>query len=281
MLFEPKEFTNHESFVLGFTHLRGHVGEVDTPQRFLDMERPRFAVDARAIPVEDPIGGVGVLLDLVDEKSGPDGVEATTGNEEVLPFFDGERMNAIFRLAPRESLPEAKFVDSLTHPYVEFRAGFGISDIPDLRLRLAPQFRRDGRRRVDLQGKGVACIENLAKERKSILRRGLLPEYAAAQIRVGPEFGEGSPVKRAPHDTAIGLPASRDLPRLPVGLHGVRQSAPKAFRKTPPPPNSGLINGFESNKGVRQREHDGRGGTKRYRGAAVFAIPLFQESTPS
>ena len=78
--------TADEQFSIGLIHPRGHVGEIDAAQRFLDMEFARLSVDAGTIPVVDAVGGVGVLLDLVNEEARADGMEATARDGEVLAF---------------------------------------------------------------------------------------------------------------------------------------------------------------------------------------------------
>lgn len=62
----------------------GDVGEVDGSDGLFDMEVARFAIEAEAIPVEDAIGGVAVLLNFVDEEAGADGVKASGGDEKAI-----------------------------------------------------------------------------------------------------------------------------------------------------------------------------------------------------
>ena len=70
----------------------GDVGEVDGGEGLFDVEVARFAIEAESVPVEDAIGGVAVLLDLVNEEAGTDGVEASGGDEEAIA---GARMEDV------------------------------------------------------------------------------------------------------------------------------------------------------------------------------------------
>ena len=50
--------------------------EIYTGKRLTDMECTRQAIQANAVPIENPVGGIGILLDFMDEKSRADGVQA-------------------------------------------------------------------------------------------------------------------------------------------------------------------------------------------------------------
>lgn len=76
-----------EKFAVGFEILAGgeriaiwlihrwfEIAEVDAGKRLGDMEFARLAVESAAVPIEDAVGGVGVLLDFVNQKSGADRV---------------------------------------------------------------------------------------------------------------------------------------------------------------------------------------------------------------
>lgn len=65
-----------EEIALWGVHGGLDVGEVDAGERFFDMELAGISVVVEAIPVKDAVGGVGVLLDFVDEKARADGVES-------------------------------------------------------------------------------------------------------------------------------------------------------------------------------------------------------------
>ena len=59
------------------------------------MEFARLAVESEAVPIEDTVGGVGVLLDLVNQESGADRVEAAGGDEDRVAGLGADRMHAV------------------------------------------------------------------------------------------------------------------------------------------------------------------------------------------
>lgn len=71
------------------------VVEVDAGHGFCDVEVARLAFGVGAVPIEDTVGGVGVLLDFMDEESGTNGVEASRLDKNGIALFGGNRMNLI------------------------------------------------------------------------------------------------------------------------------------------------------------------------------------------
>ena len=59
------------------------------------MEFARFAIETQAVPIEDAVGRVGVLLDLVNQESGADRVEAAGGDEDRITVRGAHRMHAV------------------------------------------------------------------------------------------------------------------------------------------------------------------------------------------
>ena len=52
------------------------------------MEFPGLATFVQAAPVIDPVGGVGVLLDLEDQEPLANGVDASAGDEDRVACGD-------------------------------------------------------------------------------------------------------------------------------------------------------------------------------------------------
>ncbi len=75
-LLDDEVLAGGEGVSLGLVHAGLEVVKVDGGHRFLDVEVACFAIESHAVPIKDAVGGVGVLLDFVDEEAGPDGVEA-------------------------------------------------------------------------------------------------------------------------------------------------------------------------------------------------------------
>ena len=78
-----------EGFAPGTVHFRLGIREVDAGKGLGDVEVAGLAGGIGAVPVEDAVGGVRVLLDFVDEEAGPDGVEAPGLDEYGLSFAWG------------------------------------------------------------------------------------------------------------------------------------------------------------------------------------------------
>src|SRR5690606_9692326 len=131
---------------------------VDAFHRFLKVELSRLPVDTGTVPVVHPIGGVGVLLDFINEQARPDGVEATARDENVIPFSHRDGMDAGFGPTRRERFAERFPVDPLAQAHVEYRSRSGGGDVPDLALRLSPELRGDLRGRMDLEGELVPRV---------------------------------------------------------------------------------------------------------------------------
>ena len=62
---------------------------------FGDVEVAGVTFGVGAVPIEDAVGGVGVLLDLVDEKAGTDGVEAARFDKYGFTFFRSDRVDLV------------------------------------------------------------------------------------------------------------------------------------------------------------------------------------------
>ncbi|MBS6511007.1 MAG: hypothetical protein KH334_04820, partial [Clostridiales bacterium] len=54
----------------------------------LDVQFPGFAVGAQAAIVVDPVGAVGILLDLTDQDPGADGMDGPRLDEKHVPRTD-------------------------------------------------------------------------------------------------------------------------------------------------------------------------------------------------
>jgi ammonia channel protein AmtB len=84
-----------EGFAVGVVHGRLEVIEVDAGEGFFDVQVTWFSVESEAVPVEDAVGGVRVLLDFVDEETRADGVEAAGGDEDGFARVGENRVHMI------------------------------------------------------------------------------------------------------------------------------------------------------------------------------------------
>ena len=136
------------------------IGEIDAGQGFGDVELAGNPLGVGAVPIEDTIGCIGILLDFMDEKSRTDGVYASGFDEDGLAFFWSDGVDLIGDCALRDGLLEAFASDSMFQPDVKFRAWLAVSNEPHFGFRLAVERCGDGCGRVDLDGEVSRAIEN-------------------------------------------------------------------------------------------------------------------------
>ena len=104
---DSEVFALHEGLAFMGRENRGlDVVEVDRGERFFDVQVTGPAIKADAVPVEDPIGGVGVLLDLDDHVSPADGVDPTARDEDGVTFFHGHFVDLLGDVAIAQGLLE-------------------------------------------------------------------------------------------------------------------------------------------------------------------------------
>ena len=159
------------------------------------MEFARFAIESEAVPIEDAVGRIGVLLDFVNQESRTDRMEAARGDEDRITGRGAHRMHAIGNRAIGDRGFERLTGHAVFESDIKFRAGIAIGDEPHFRFRFAVQ--RCGKRdwRMHLDGKIVARVEDLDEDRKArVLRVAAAENFFAV---VGPKFvqafaGEGS-----------------------------------------------------------------------------------------
>ena len=180
------------------------------------MEFARFAIESEAVPIEDAVGCVGVLLDFVNQESRTDRMEAAGGDEDRITGRGAHRMHAIGNRAIGDRGFERLTGHAVFEADIKFRAGIAIGDEPHFRFRFAVQ--RCGKRdwRMHLDREVVARVEDLDEDRKAwVLRVAAAENFFAV---VGPKFvqtfaGEGS----AFNDRLLLLTVD-DFPCLAIGI---------------------------------------------------------------
>ena len=139
----------------------GDVGEVDGGEGLFDVEVARFAIEAESVPVEDAIGGVAVLLDLVDEEASADGVEATGGDKEAIAGARIEDVDEVGGGAIGEGCEEGLAGDTGVEASVDFGSGFGMGDEPHFGFGFAVELGSEVLWGVDLKAEVLAGVEDL------------------------------------------------------------------------------------------------------------------------
>ena len=209
-----KCLTFHEELPLPGLHLgRFDIVEVDRGERFFDVQVAGPAIEADAVPVEDAVGGIGVLLDLDDHVSAADSVDAPARDEDGIPFFH-RHLEDLLGHAP---LPQ-RFLEGFARRRpcpesgVQIAVEQGIHHIPHLALALAAIALGHFQGRMDLDRKPLLRIEQLTEEREALRVGKALTENCHATV--GPEFVEGNAAEGAVVDDALGFFAIDDFPRF-------------------------------------------------------------------
>ncbi len=103
------------------------------------MEFARFAVESEAVPIENAVGRVGVLLDFVNQESRADRMEAAGGDEDRITGRGAHRMHAVGDRAICDCDFERLTGHAVFESDIKFCAGIAIGDEPHFRFRFAVQ----------------------------------------------------------------------------------------------------------------------------------------------
>ena len=202
-------------------------------QRLLHMQDPRLAEVVFPAPVVDPVGRVGVLLDLQDHIAGPDRVNPARWQKHRRTGFGFEPVETVRHRACLQCLFELGLSHSILESGQDFRLGRGLEKKPHLRFRLTGQLLGPLRRRVDLQGKLVLRVQQLDQDRESLCIRRLDAKNLFS-VRPAPQI-----VQRLARLLFVRLrlrPVGQ-LPSLP-DLFSLRQRASKSLGQISSAPNS-------------------------------------------
>ena len=99
------------------------------------MARPALVVDA--IPIEDAICGVAVLLNLDEQIAAADGVKTSRREEHGVAGFDANRVNTVCDSPLFDRVSELFPRQGGTQAEVKFRIGIRGRDIPEFCFRFA------------------------------------------------------------------------------------------------------------------------------------------------
>lgn len=223
------------------------IVEVDAGEGLGDVEFAWVAIEAGAVPIEDAVGGVRVLLDFVDQESRADGVEAAGGDEDGVAGGGGEGVDEVGDGAVVDGLFEIGAGDAGFEAGVEFRAGIAIGDEPHLRFGFAAEGWGEVGGRMDLDREVVAGVEDLDQDGKA---RGI-GEVVAENLGavVVPEVVEGFAGEGAVADDRVGILAIDDFPGFAVGSVRSGEVAVIEGFKFAPAPDAFHVDGVEGEEG--------------------------------
>ena len=143
VVIDPEERAVGQGGGSGRVQGRGGVGEVDAGEGLGDVQGPGAAVEAGAIPVENAIGSVAVLLDLENDEARADGVESAAGDEDGVACFHWEARYFFCHGAAGERLLEGVAVDTWVDADPEDGIGLGFGDEPHFCFWFSPELGGD------------------------------------------------------------------------------------------------------------------------------------------
>ena len=236
------------------------VGEVEALEGRFGVKFPRLSVGSDAVPIEQAVGGVAVLLDLCDEAACADGVAASAGDEEGVTganwYAVEDRCGVPFREERSEGFwGEVRCVESGEHVGI----GCRIEDVPGLGFWFTAEARCDGCGGVDLHGERVGGIEKFEQEREV---RGWVvfeggPEDWGAEVP--PEIVERGSLEWAVRHDGLVVWAVADFPGFTDGMGVWREGSAEDTGQPSAAPDALLEQGREGEGGVESGigEHAG------------------------
>lgn len=233
-----------EGVAVGLVHLWFDVVEIDGGEGLGDVEFAGLAGGGVfAVPVEDAVGGVGVLLDFVDQESAADGVEASGRDEDGLSFVRGDAVDVFGDGAVFDGALELRFGGVFFEADVEFGAGQAVGDEPHFGFRLAAEGGGEFGWRVNLNGKVVGAVEDFDEDGEACGVGEVFAEDFFATVV--PEVVEVGAAERAVVDDGLRLGSIDDFPCLAVGGGGIGEGATVVGFERAPAPNPGHVDGGE------------------------------------
>ena len=185
----------------------------------MDMEGARLAGIVHAIPIVDPVSGVGVLLNLGNDQPSPDGMEPARWYEQRFTGMNGELVKTF--LEGRTTLFDGVFEllagDAAAQAGNQLGVRRGIKDVPHFGFGFAAEQRGQFGRRVDLEREPFTGVEQFDEERETVA-----PTIGAEQKRAVllDELVERLTGDRAVGDDGLGFEPVADFPRLADALAG-------------------------------------------------------------
>lgn len=88
-----EELVTYERLIFWLFELWCDIVEIDALQRLIDMQLPRLAFVVEAVPIEHPIRGVAVLLDLHQKVTCADRMKTSGGKKHRVAWFHRNGVN--------------------------------------------------------------------------------------------------------------------------------------------------------------------------------------------
>ena len=194
---------------------------VGNGKRLFDVQIPLFSVLSHPSVVIDPVGHVGILLDLRDQNVLSDGVDRAGFDEQHIPFLHRNRIQHFQERILPDPLRKFLLCDLPLESIVQKCVLSGIHHVPHLGLSvLAFIFQGITVVRMDLDGQVVPCIDEFCQD-------GEIPEPPAVRSQYLPSLSADIFRKRLPGICSIS--DNRRAVRMAGQLPRLRQHFPFIF----------------------------------------------------
>ena len=84
-----------QDFAFGFDQVRSDIGKVDALQRLIDVELPERSIRSNAVPIENTISSVAVLLNFHEQVASTNRVQPACRQEHRVARFHANFLNAV------------------------------------------------------------------------------------------------------------------------------------------------------------------------------------------
>ena len=146
-----------------------------------------------AVPIEDTIRGVAVLLDFDQQIAGTEGVKTSCRQKCGVTGFCSNLMDVIGHCSIAQGVFELLARDLVMKSQKQFGARIGLGNVPEFCFWFAAQSGGGSFRWVHLQRKFLVRIEKFDEQRKA-RRGGNIAENRLSLLR--PQFMQGFAFKR-------------------------------------------------------------------------------------
>ena len=178
------------------------------------MELAGLAVEAVPVPVKDTVGRVAVLLNLDDDESLADGMEASARDEDALAGLGGGAVESLLDGAVNECFLELLPAHPIPQTRVDGSPLGCMQEVPAFGLGFASQLRGAVKWGMHLDGKALAGIKELDEQGKAGGGGGGVPLTEEEGAGSRPQLMKGFSLEGSLVDDALGLGAVDHFPEF-------------------------------------------------------------------
>ena len=186
-------------------------------QRLGYVQSTGLAVRAHAAVVVDPVGHVGILLDLGDHDALADGMQGAGGDEEHIALVHRGRVQHLGEGVVLDAALELLFADLMVKPIVQEGAGLAVQHVPHLGLAvLALVLQGILVAGMHLDGQVVLRVDELGQDGEILEPLAVGAQHALAVLLH--VLGQGETCVRPVHDGGGAVLVAGEHPGLGQGV---------------------------------------------------------------